>query len=102
MAPSFDLETLAGALRSLGSLITIDSGLKHLAVCMRVPTLSLFGATDPSEWHMGTEFDDYLWRGLSCSPCRRRTCPFGAPCMDIKTDEVIGALAVMELRRKVS
>ncbi|HEX5132971.1 MAG TPA: glycosyltransferase family 9 protein [Candidatus Krumholzibacteria bacterium] len=92
LAPRFSLPQLPGALRNLAALVTIDSGLKHLAVCARVPTVTVFGATDPREWHMGGDRDAYLWRGLSCSPCRRLECPFGAPCMDLGTDAVFAAL----------
>ncbi len=89
LAPAFDLVTLMGALKCLSVLVTIDSGLKHLAVCNRIPTLSLFGATDPREWHIGASHDRYLWKGLSCSPCRRLTCPFGSPCMDFGPEDVM-------------
>ena len=88
MSPRFALAELPAALANLDGLVTIDSGLKHLAVCARVPTVTVFGATDPREWHMGTPRDRALWRGLSCSPCRRLECPFGAPCMDIAVAEV--------------
>jgi ADP-heptose:LPS heptosyltransferase len=88
MSPRFALAELPAALANLGGLVTIDSGLKHLAVCARVPTVTVFGATDPREWHMGTLRDRALWRGLSCSPCRRLECPFGAPCMDIAVADV--------------
>lgn len=88
LAPRFELADLPAALANLSGLVTIDSGLKHLAVCARVPTVTVFGATDPREWHMGTSRDRALWRGLSCSPCRRLECPFGAPCMDIAVDDV--------------
>jgi ADP-heptose:LPS heptosyltransferase len=88
LAPPSRLDEIAGVVRALSLIVTIDSGLKHLAVCLRVPTVTLFGSTDPREWHVGTERDRYLWRGLSCSPCRRSTCPFDAPCMDIPVSEV--------------
>ncbi|MDH3198167.1 MAG: glycosyltransferase family 9 protein [Candidatus Krumholzibacteria bacterium] len=88
VAPPARIEELPGLLCNLSLLVTIDSGLKHLAVCVRVPTLTVFGSTDPREWHMGTPADRYLWKGLSCSPCRRTRCPFGTPCMDFGVDEV--------------
>jgi hypothetical protein len=78
LAPATALADLPGLLVACAALVTIDSGLKHLAVCVRVPTVTLFGATDPREWHMGGDADAFLWRGLSCSPCRRRRVPFGA------------------------
>jgi heptosyltransferase-2 len=93
LAPRFGLRDLPGALSNLTALVTTDSGLKHLAVCTRVPTVTVFGATDPREWHMGGEQDAYLWRGLSCSPCRRLACPFGAPCMDVASEGVVAQLA---------
>ena len=80
------------------ALVTIDSGLKHLAVCVRVPTVTVFGATDPREWHMGGPADAFLWRGLSCSPCRRLECPFGSPCMDVTVDDVWEALQSVLLK----
>jgi ADP-heptose:LPS heptosyltransferase len=96
-APAFPLVEMSGALSWCAALVTIDSGLKHLAVCTRTPTLTLFGSTDPREWHMGGDRDIALWRGLSCSPCRRLECPFGVPpCMDIDVVMVRNALARLE------
>ncbi|HET6350471.1 MAG TPA: glycosyltransferase family 9 protein, partial [Candidatus Krumholzibacteria bacterium] len=92
-APALSLVEMHAALTWCATLVTIDSGLKHLAVCARVPTVTLFGPTDPREWHMGASEDVVLWKGLSCSPCRRLDCPIGTPCMEIGEDAVMGALA---------
>jgi len=89
------LGDMPGVLVHLAALVSIDSGLKHLAVCVRVPTVTVFGSTDPREWHMGGPRDVFRWRGLSCSPCRRLTCPFGAPCMDIHEEDVAALLRVV-------
>jgi len=92
-APALSLADMPAALSWCAARVTIDSGLKHLAVCARTPTVTLFGATDPREWHMGGAHDVALWKGLSCSPCRRLDCPLGTPCMDIGVDEVADALS---------
>ena len=92
LAPATPLADMPALLSACRALVTIDSGLKHLAVCTRVPTVTIFGATDPREWHMGGGSDAFLWRGLSCSPCRRLECPFGSPCMDVSADAVWNAL----------
>ncbi len=81
LVPRLELEQVPGVLKNLCALVTIDSGLKHLAVAVGVPTVTLFGPTDPQEWHMGGARDRYVSAGLSCSPCRLLACPFGAPCM---------------------
>jgi ADP-heptose:LPS heptosyltransferase len=91
-APSLSLVEMCAALSFCAVLVTIDSGLKHVAVCKRTPTVTVFGSTDPREWHMGSRHDIALWKGLSCSPCRRLDCPMGAPCMDIGAGEVIDTL----------
>lgn len=91
-APALTLVEMCAALYHCAALITIDSGLKHLAVCMRTPTVTVFGSTDPREWHMGDERDIALWKGLSCAPCRRLDCPLGVPCMDIEAGDVIDAV----------
>jgi ADP-heptose:LPS heptosyltransferase len=101
LGPAVDLEALPGVLKNLAYVVTIDSGLKHLAVCVRVPTVTIFGSTSPREWHIGTHRDGYLWKGYSCSPCRRLDCPMGAPCMsDVSPEDVlaeIGRLGLIEI-----
>lgn len=92
VGPALALAEVPAALSCLSVLVTTDSGLKHLAVCVRVPTVTLFGSTDPREWHMGGAHDVALWRGLSCSPCRRLECGIGVPCLDISDEAVFGAL----------
>jgi len=100
LAPATPLRGMPALVATCAALVTIDSGLKHLAVCTRVPTVTVFGATDPREWHMGGARDAVLWRRLSCSPCRRLACPFGAPCMDVSVDDVWDATrAVLSLER---
>lgn len=97
LAPKTALHELPGLLRNLAVLVTIDSGLKHLAVAVGVPTVTLFGPTNPHEWHMGGERDRYLWANLSCSPCRLERCPFGSPCMGRLTPAaVLREIAILE------
>jgi len=89
LAPALSLAELPGFLKNLACLITIDSGLKHLAACVRTPTVTMFGPTSPAEWHIGGDQDLYLYRELSCSPCRLLQCPFGAPCLKEITPDMV-------------
>lgn len=46
----FKLDDLAAAVRSARMFIAADCGPGHLAAQMGVPTISLFGPTDPGQW----------------------------------------------------
>jgi ADP-heptose:LPS heptosyltransferase len=81
LSPPLGLAELPGFLSNLSLLVTIDSGLKHLAVAVGLRTLTVFGPTSPDEWHVGRNHDRILSLHLSCSPCRLLACPFGSPCM---------------------
>ncbi len=96
LAPQLSLEQLPLYMRACRGMLTIDSGLKHLAVAVGTPTVTLFGSTNPLEWHMGGPNDRVLWKGYSCSPCRRLDCPIGAPCMnDIAVADVLSSVEAM-------
>lgn len=93
LPPEIALEDLPGLLRNLSLVVTIDSGLKHLAVAAGVPTVTVFGPTSPEEWHMGGTRDRIVSARLSCSPCRLLVCPFGTPCMaGVTVDGVYAAI----------
>ena len=93
LSPELSLERLPAFLKHLSLVVTIDSGLKHLAVAVRVPTVTVFGPTSWSEWHMGGKHDHAVSMNYSCSPCRLLDCPFGAPCMTmISVDRVLTAV----------
>jgi len=93
VGPDASLAELPGLVKNLSFLVTTDSGLKHVAVRVRVPTVTIVGSTSPREWHIGTDRDGYLWKEYSCSPCRLNDCPIGAPCLsDIRPAEVLEEL----------
>jgi len=75
IGPELDLAALAGVLSHLALLITNDSGPMHLAAALGVPTVALFGPTDPGRTAPAGEGHRVLYRDLWCSPCFRRRCP---------------------------
>jgi len=46
-APPLDIAALAGALAGAREVIGVDTGLTHLAVALKTPTVALYTATDP-------------------------------------------------------
>lgn len=93
LGPDLRLEDLPGVLRNLRAVVTIDSGMKHLAVATGVPSVTLFGPTSPHEWHMGGKNHSYLYPAPECSPCRLFECPKDVHCMSCMTPaDVLGVL----------
>lgn len=66
------LDQLAGA----AGLVTVDGGVMHAAVALRVPTLALFGPTDPNLWfpYEGTGPFRVLATRPACHPCDLHDC----------------------------
>ena len=75
------------------ALIGVDTGLSHMGIAFRRPSLLLFGSTCP---YLDTTRPEarVLYHRRDCSPCRRRpTCGGDFHCMrDIGVDEVLDAL----------
>jgi heptosyltransferase-2 len=91
-------ETTVGELIGLLSLCHgfagNDSGCMHLAGALGVPSVAIFGSTNPARTGPMGPHCRIIYRALECSPCLERTCRFGHyNCLrDIAAEEVAGAL----------
>jgi len=84
-----DLATAVSLIARCRLFITNDSGLMHIAGALQVPTLAIFGSTNPQTTSPLGEKSVVLYKGVACSPCLRETCPTDFRCMDlIGVDEV--------------
>ncbi|MEY6431303.1 glycosyltransferase family 9 protein [Thioalkalicoccus limnaeus] len=75
------LREAAALIERAALVIGVDTGLAHMGLALRRPSLLLFGATRP---YLDPEQPDarILYRALDCSPCRRGpTCDGRFPCM---------------------
>ena len=73
--------------------ISNDSGLMHVAGALGVPTVAIFGSTNPVTTSPMGEHSIVVHKDLSCSPCLKTTCPQNFECMDlIGVDDVYGAV----------
>ncbi len=77
------LEEVVALLRGCAGFVGCDSGLMHLAASLGVPTLGLFGSTNPA-WTAprGARVGFLAAEGFACSPCYRRRCPMTVYCLD--------------------
>ena len=71
------LPELMALLKSCRLLLTNDTGTMHLAAALGVPTLSIFGSTEPVLTGPLGSKHIILRHHVPCSPCFQRECPFG-------------------------
>ena len=70
-----------------------DSGLMHVAAGLGIPTVTMFGATNPARTSPSGKRVALLYKPADCSPCLKRECEVeGHPCMrNISPQDVIQA-----------
>jgi heptosyltransferase-2 len=76
------LGELMGVLSELSILLSNDSGPMHLAAALGVPTLAIFGPTDPRETGPLGASAKFVREPVECSPCLYRDCPIDHRCME--------------------
>lgn len=75
-------ELLPVLLSRLSCLVSGDTGVAHLAAALGVPTVTLFGPTDPRLTAPRSGWARVVFPGAPCAPCFRGRCPIDHPCMD--------------------
>ena len=101
------LPGLLGLLACCSYFVGGDSGPVHFAAALGVPTLTLFGPTEPGQWAPLGGPHAHVWRQLPCSPCftpqeklsaRFKACPDWACLQQMPSYQVISA-AEKQLRQ---
>ena len=76
MLPKLNLAGIAAELAGARGCVAVDTGLGHLAAALDVPTVSLYGPTNPgwtgaygrSQCHLASDF--------ACAPCLKKSCVY--------------------------
>ena len=75
------------------AFITNDSGLMHVAGALNVPTIAIFGSTNPVTTSPPGERNIIIRKPVDCSPCLKTVCPTDFRCMNlIGVEEVVDAV----------
>lgn len=93
LAGKTTLKELIDTLSQCSALLTNDTGTMHLAALLGVPTISIFGSTEPIlTGPMGANHR-VIRHQVECSPCFLRECPIDFRCMNaVPVDEVVEAV----------
>lgn len=101
LAGQTSLTGLAAVIARLSVLITNDSGPAHIAYALGIPTVTIFGSTDPQVWgalvdspgeRPATDQSQHraLAASISCHPCNQPTCTIGYLCLqEITVQQVV-------------
>ncbi len=96
LAGKTDLKEAIAVIARCNLFISNDSGLMHIAGALNIPTVAVFGSTNPVTTSPVGEKSVVIYKGASCSPCLKETCPTDFRCM-----EAIGVEEVYETARRL-
>ena len=96
LAGKTTISELSNYISKLDIFITGDSGPMHIAASLKIPTIALFGPTNPletSQWKNPHSL--IIKKTLQCQPCMKRICPLKHHnCMKfIEAKEVINSIS---------
>jgi ADP-heptose:LPS heptosyltransferase len=88
------LGSLGAIIQRLSLLLTNDSGPAHIAYALGVPTVVIFGETDPERWGPPLPGGPFrvVKRNLPCYPCQEDSCSSGYACLrSVSVEQVVEA-----------
>lgn len=74
--PKLNLAGVAGVLAQAKACVAVDTGLGHLAAALDVPTISLFGPTNPGLTGAYGKGQLHLASDFACAPCLSKKCTY--------------------------
>lgn len=74
--PRLSLSDLALKIASAAGVISVDTGLGHLAAALGKPTLSLYGPTDAALSGTVGSNQSHLSSSFPCAPCKKKKCSY--------------------------
>ncbi len=69
LARGLSLLQLASVMKGCRAFIGNDSGVSHMAAALGLPTITLFGPTDPTVWSPKGKKVGVVRKEIPCSPC---------------------------------
>jgi len=89
LAGKTNLKEAIASISKCSLFISNDSGLMHIAGALNIPTVAIFGSTNPVTTSPVGDRSVVIYKGVSCSPCLKQTCPTDFRCMDVISVEEV-------------
>ena len=96
--PPCDVGALVSVIGMLSAVVGTDSGPKHVAAALGVPTFTWYGPTHPATWSPPGDIHGRWWTPLPCRACDLTSCPHWN-CMPGLTPERAARLVLDHLER---
>ncbi len=96
VAGQTDLREAIALISRCSLFLSNDSGLMHIAGALGVPTIAVFGSTNPLTTSPVGEKSVVIRHPVPCAPCLKPVCPTDFRCM-----ELIGAEEVYETAKRL-
>lgn len=77
--PRLAIGEMAALLVNAKGAVAVDTGFGHLAAALEVPTVSIYGPTNPEYTGAVGNHSVHLAANFPCAPCLSRTCDYKAP-----------------------
>lgn len=74
--PRLSITEMATLLANARGAVAVDTGFGHLAAAMSLPTVSVYGSTNPEYTGALGDYSSLLSADFPCSPCLKRTCQY--------------------------
>jgi len=95
--PKTTLSQLGAIIQRCAFIVSNDSGPMHIAASLGIPTLGIFGPTNPLQ--QGPYGDNHRWvrnEELDCLECSLTACPIGNLCMtQLEVERVLDAFNLL-------
>lgn len=94
--PKLTLDEVASLIQGMKAVVAVDTGLGHLSEALNIPTVSLYGPSNPVRTGTVGGHEIHLYGDLPCRPCYQTTCaisdmkgPTDPPCLGQITPEKV-------------
>ncbi len=94
LAPKTTVSEMSGYIKNCSIILTNDSGPMHIAAALNIPTLGIFGPTNPKAHGPYSENSTYVIKeDLFCIICNLLECPYNHECMlQLPIDSVLNKI----------